>query len=138
MPDPALADRVRKPKLVVLPYSTYQLVDTPFGVTTPATVAEVGSIAVTGPDITVGGNAQERPTAAVTSTAKPPASATTTVMSNGRTVGQHTRNMAAFASYRPPEIVLLKPNSHNGRGTSSQWGDPIRGMGRTQSESQAY
>ena len=39
---------------MLVPYSTYQVVAVPFGLTAPETVAVVGPTAVTGPVVTLG------------------------------------------------------------------------------------
>jgi len=57
VPEPALADELCVPYAVLLPYSTCQVVASPLGFTVPATVAEVGETAVTGPVITTGAEA---------------------------------------------------------------------------------
>jgi hypothetical protein len=54
VPDPALTADVFDPYDVVVPYSTYQVVDCPPGLTLPVTVAVVDPTAVVGPVLTVG------------------------------------------------------------------------------------
>ena len=54
VPEPALLAPVLVPYEVLVPYSKYQEVDARFGLTVPASVAEVGPIPVTGPVIVVG------------------------------------------------------------------------------------
>ena len=56
---------------MLVPYSTYQVVEAPFGLTLPETVAEVGPTAVTGPVVAVGAEAAAAaPTPARAETAK--------------------------------------------------------------------
>ena len=54
MPEPAPLDAVCEPYEVLVPYSTYQLVETPPGLTVPVTVADVAPTELTGPVIAVG------------------------------------------------------------------------------------
>ena len=54
VPAPALATGVFVPYAVVLPYSKYQVVAVPFGLTVPLRVAVVALSAVTGPVIAAG------------------------------------------------------------------------------------
>jgi hypothetical protein len=54
VPEPALLAPVFVPYEVLVPYSKYQDVDAPLGLTVPASVAEVGPMPVTGPVIAVG------------------------------------------------------------------------------------
>jgi hypothetical protein len=54
VPEPAPVDAVCEPYEVLPPYSTYQLVETPPGLTVPVTVADVAPTELTGPVMAVG------------------------------------------------------------------------------------
>jgi adenylate kinase family enzyme len=61
VPEPAFCVDVFEPYEVLVPYSTYQLVDWPPGFTVPPAVADVGPTAETGPVMAVGAAAYAAP-----------------------------------------------------------------------------